>query len=121
LRRQVQEIGGIKFTRRYSLTEDFRPSPDELELYKQVSEYLQDEGILSIKPGARHLVTLVIRKILASSSYAIQGTLSTMIERLEKQLPLAGALEDYDALDDLSDEAGVDEEDTVDPAALAAK
>ena len=121
LRRQVQEIGGIKFTRRYSLTEDFRPSPDELELYKQVSEYLQDEGILSIKPGARHLVTLVIRKILASSSYAIQGTLSTMIERLEKQLPLASALEDYDALDDLSDEAGVDEEDTVDPAALAAE
>ena len=121
LRRQVQEIGGIKFTRRYSLTEDFSPSPDELELYKQVSEYLQDESILSIKPGARHLVTLVIRKILASSSYAIQGTLSTMIERLEKQLPLAGALEDYDALDDLSDEAGVDEEDTVDPAALAAE
>lgn len=121
LRRQVQEIGGIKFTRRYSLTEDFSPSPDELELYKQVSEYLQDEGILSIKPGARHLVTLVIRKILASSSYAIQGTLNTMIERLEKQLPLASALEDYDALDDLSDEAGVDEEDTVDPAALAAE
>lgn len=121
LRRQVQEIGGIKFTRRYSLTEDFRPSPDELELYKQVSQYLQDESILSIKPGARHLVTLVIRKILASSSYAIQGTLSTMIERLEKQLPLAAALEDYDAFDDLSDEAGVDEEDTVDPAALAAE
>ena len=44
--RQVQEIGGIKFTRRYSLTEDFTPSPDELELYKQVSEYLQDESIL---------------------------------------------------------------------------
>lgn len=121
LRRQVQEIGGIKFTRRYSLTEDFRPSKDELELYQQVSEYLQDEHILSIKPGARHLVTLVIRKILASSSYAIQGTLSTMIERLEKQLPLAGALEDYDALDDLSDEAGVDEQDTVDPSILAAE
>lgn len=121
LRRQVQEIGGIKFTRRYSLTEDFRPSPDELELYKQVSEYLQDETILSIKPGARHLVTLVIRKILASSSFAVQGTLSTMIERLEKQLPLAGALEDYDAFDDLSDEEGVDEDDTIDPAALAAE
>ncbi|WP_137939181.1 SNF2-related protein [Chitinivorax sp. B] len=121
LRRQVQEIGGIKFTRRYSLTEDFRPSQDELELYKQVSEYLQDEAILSIKPGARHLVTLVIRKILASSSFAIQGTLSTMIERLEKQLPLAEALEDYDAFDDLSDEEGIDEDDTIDPAALASE
>ena len=32
---------------------------------------------------------------------------------LEKQLPLAAALEDYDALDDLSDEEGVEDEDTV--------
>lgn len=125
LRRQVQETGGIKFTRRYSMTEDFRPSPDELELYRQVSEYLQDDNILSIKPGARHLVTLVIRKILASSSFAIQGTLTTMIERLEKKLPLADALNDYDAITDLTDEEGVneneDEDDTVDPAALAAE
>lgn len=121
LRRQVQETGGIKFTRRYSMTEDFRPSPDELELYRQVSEYLQDDNILSIKPGARHLVTLVIRKILASSSFAIQGTLTTMIERLEKKLPLADALNDYDTIADLTDEEGIDEEDTVDPAALAAE
>lgn len=119
LRRQVQEIGGIKFTRRYSMTEDFSPSPDELLLYKQVSEYLQDDTILSIKPGARHLVTLVIRKILASSSHAIQGTLSTMIERLEKKLPLTDALEDYDALADLTDEEGLDDEEIADPAALA--
>lgn len=121
LRRQVQETGGIKFTRRYSMTEDFRPSSDELELYRQVSEYLQDDNILSIKPGARHLVTLVIRKILASSSFAIQGTLTTMIERLEKKLPLADALNDYDAIADLTDEEGIDEDDTIDPAALAAE
>lgn len=121
LRRQVQEIGGIRFTRRYSMTEDFTPSPDELLLYEQVSKYLQDDTILSIKPGARHLVTLVIRKILASSSYAIQGTLSTMIERLEKKLPLGEALEDYDALADLTDEEGIDEDEIADPAALAAE
>jgi len=35
---------------------------------------------------------LVIRKILASSAYAIQGTLATMIDRLEKKLPLTDAL-----------------------------
>lgn len=121
LRRQVQETGGIKFTRRYSMTEDFRPSSDELQLYSQVSEYLQDTNILSIKPGARHLVTLVIRKILASSSHAIRGTLTTMIERLEKKLPLADALEDYDAFSDLADESEIDEEETADPAALVAE
>jgi len=121
LRRQVQEIGGIKFTRRYSLTEDFRPSLDEEQLYRQVSAYLQDESILSIKPGARHLVTLVIRKILASSSRAIQGTLTTMIDRMEKRLPFADALEDYDSLSDITDEEGIDEEELDDPEVLAAE
>jgi len=121
LRRQVQETGGIKFTRRYSMTEDFRPSEAELTLYSEVSAYLQDTHILAIKPGAQHLVTLVIRKILASSSFAIQGTLSTMIERLEKKLTLATTLEDYDALADIADEEGIDEDDIVDPVDLAAE
>ena len=109
LRRQVQESGGIKFTCRYSITEDFRPSPDELDLYAQVSAYLQRDDLLAIKTGARHLVTLVIRKILASSSFAIQGTLSKMIDRLERRLPQAEPmLADYDAIDDLADEEGVE-------------
>src|SRR5690606_24786318 len=103
LRRQVQEEGGINFTRRYSMTEDFRPSQDELDLYYEFSSYLQDPNILAIKSGARHLVTLVIRKILASSSYAIQGTLETMISRLEKKADLAEALKDFETLDDLLD------------------
>jgi ERCC4-related helicase len=121
LRRQVQEAGGIKFTRRYSMTEDFRPSEEELTLYREVSDYLQGDNILAIKPGARHLVTLVIRKILASSSHAIQGTLATMIDRLEKRLPLDDALQDYDAIGDLEDAEGVDEDDLADSAALAAE
>lgn len=121
LRRQVQESGGIKFTRRYSMTEDFTPTPDEISLYSDVSAYLQDPDILSIKSGARHLVTLVIRKILASSSFAIQGTLQTMIERLEKKMPLVDALRDYDALDDLTDVNEIEEEDLIDPDALQAE
>jgi len=35
LRRQVQEEGGIRFTSRYSLTEDFRPTDEEQALYRQ--------------------------------------------------------------------------------------
>ncbi|MDR1462512.1 MAG: DEAD/DEAH box helicase family protein [Azoarcus sp.] len=115
LRRQVQESGGIKFTRRYSMTEDFRPSDDELSLYAQVSAYLQGDDLLAIKPGARHLVTLVIRKILASSSFAIQGTLSAMIGRLEKRLPLdEPTLADYDAIDDMLDEEGIEQKELSD-------
>jgi superfamily II DNA or RNA helicase len=106
LRRQVQEEGGVRFTRRYSLTEDFTPSDDEVLLYEQVSEYLQEPELLAIQRGARHLVTLVVRKILASSSRAIAGTLATMIERLEHQLPVADeSLADFDTVADLVDAA----------------
>lgn len=120
LRRQVQQEGGIKFTRRYSITEDFRPSLEEDKLYQEVSAYLQQDELLAIKPGARHLVTLVIRKILASSPYAIQGTLTTMIDRLEKKLPLLEFFQDdYDAIDDLVDEEENEfDEDAIDPKAL---
>ncbi|MCA1175766.1 MULTISPECIES: SNF2-related protein [unclassified Pantoea] len=120
LRRQVQEEGGVSFTRRYSMTEDFRPSKEEEQLYAEVSEYLQRGDLLSIKSGARHLVTLVIRKILASSSYAMLGTLETMINRLEQKLPLIEALQDLDSLNDYQDEDAVDDED-IDPVALSAE
>ena len=118
LRRQVQEEGGIQFTRRYSMTEDFRPTAEELKLYREVSDYLQRDDLLAIKSGARHLVTLVIRKILASSSYALQGTLNTMIDRLEKKMPLVEAMQDYDTLDDLTDASDVDDEGFIDPEDL---
>ncbi|EEJ5118377.1 TPA: DEAD/DEAH box helicase family protein [Salmonella enterica subsp. salamae serovar 30:g,m,s:e,n,x] len=121
LRRQVQQEGGISFTRRHSITEDFRPTEDEEALYKQVSSYLQRDDLLAIKSGARHLVTLVIRKILASSSTAIQGTLETMIHRLENKMPVLDALTDYENYDDYSDEEGIDDEDTIDPQALQAE
>ncbi|HAU5819104.1 TPA: DEAD/DEAH box helicase [Citrobacter freundii] len=121
LRRQVQQEGGISFTRRHSITEDFRPTEDEEVLYKQVSSYLQQDDLLAIKSGARHLVTLVIRKILASSSTAIQGTLETMIHRLENKMPVLDALTDYENYDDYSDEEGIEDEDTIDPRALQAE
>lgn len=90
-------------------------------LYKQVSSYLQRDDLLAIKSGARHLVTLVIRKILASSSTAIRGTLETMIHRLESKMPVLDALTDYENYDDYSDEEGIDDEDTIDPQALQAE
>lgn len=118
LRRQVQEEGGINFTRRYSMTAAYDPRPDEIELYRRVSEYLQDDQVLAIKQQARHLVTLVIRKILASSSYAIRGTLQRMVQRLESKMSLADALGDYEELGDLADATGMEDEDFIDPVAL---
>jgi superfamily II DNA or RNA helicase len=105
LRRQVQLEGGINFTKRFSITQDFTPSDKEFELYEKVSAYLQDPSILAIKPTARHLVTLVVRKILASSTFAIADTLDTIVQRLESRQALTAQLiEDYDTVDELSDE-----------------
>ena len=120
LRRQVQQEGGINFTRRHSMVEDFRPSTEEMELYNQISSYLQRDDIASIKPGARHLVTLVIRKILASSSFAVSGTLDKMITRLEENAA-AGleSLDDYETAGEVAEEMDLeDDEAAIDQAKL---
>lgn len=120
LRRQVQQEGGINFTRRHSMVEDFRPSKEEMDLYNQISSYLQRDDIASIKPGARHLVTLVIRKILASSSFAVSGTLDKMIARLEENAA-AGleSLDDYETVNEVADEMDLEDDDAaIDQAKL---
>jgi superfamily II DNA/RNA helicase len=84
LRRQVQEY--IRYTQRIPITIEFEPSPEEKELYRLVSEYLQRELLWALPTNQRHLLTLVVRKLLASSSYAITGTLESLIRRMEKLL-----------------------------------
>src|SRR5690606_8870684 len=109
LRRQVMMAGEIKFTNRYSITEDFSPSDEEWNLYRKISEYLQRDDIHAIKPGARHLVILVLRKILASSSFAIADTLGKMLERLRKSaLASSRELDDYESWEDLAEELDED-------------
>jgi len=92
LRRQVSEY--IRYTNRVSLTQDFTPTDQEWQLYEAVSAYLQRPQSHALPQGQRALITLVLRKILASSSFAIADTLGTLIKRLEakeKQLTPADA------------------------------
>ncbi len=84
LRRQVREY--VKFTARRSLVEDFAPSPEEEDLYQRVSEYLRREEALAIPRGRRALLTLVYRKILASSSFAVAATLERLAASLEARV-----------------------------------
>ncbi|EPW8047215.1 SNF2-related protein [Vibrio sp. Vb1026] len=98
LRRQVQKEGGINFTNRYSLTQDFIPTDEEWELYKELSAYLQASGNIAISAQAKHLVSIGLRKILASSSFAVAETLKGMIDRLRLKQQL-----DEDSLGDLEE------------------
>ncbi len=113
LRRQVAEAGQIQFTNRYAITLDFSPTPEEAELYRKVSGWLTDLNAVAFPSNGRHLITLVMRKILASSSFAIAETLATVIARLE-------ARESLSLADLPGEEAGVGDDDADASAAAIA-
>jgi superfamily II DNA or RNA helicase len=109
LRRQVLEY--VPYTDRHALVQEFVPSPDEQKLYDLVTEYLQKPNLYALPAGQRQLMTLILRKLLASSTYAISGTLAGLASKLENAAKTAEAvssppeelsdnLEDYDELAD---------------------
>lgn len=87
LRRQVREY--VRYTNRRSMVEDFAPSPEEQELYDNVSEYLRRAEATAIEPGKKTLLTLVYRKLLASSTYAIAPTLKKLAQGIRERLDRA--------------------------------
>lgn len=80
LRNQVAEY--IQYTERRAMTRPFRPTDDEHKFYETVSSFLLRDDSYSIPTRQRQLTTLILRKLLASSSHAIAGTLETMKTRL---------------------------------------
>lgn len=111
LRRQVAEY--VRYTQRISITQDFVPGAAEQQLYDLVSGYLQRESLHALPSGQRSLLTLVMRKLLASSTFAISGALESLIRRLNSQLAdnetvlaqLASTFaDDFEELDDTADE-----------------
>ncbi len=81
LRRQVKEY--IKYTNRVAITEDFVPTEQENELYKGISEYLLRDRLYALPNSQRKLMTLILRKLLASSTYAISATLGGLAKKLQ--------------------------------------
>ncbi|MCX7013250.1 MAG: SNF2-related protein [Candidatus Sumerlaeota bacterium] len=81
LRNQVTEY--IRFTERHAITRPFKPTDNEHSLYEAVSAFLQRENSYALPHRQRHLTALILRKLLASSSHAIAGTLDTLRVRLE--------------------------------------
>jgi len=110
LRRQV--LPYVRFTKRFPIVQPFTPEEGEDRLYGLVSDYLRRDNLEALPASQRSLVTLVLRKLLASSTFAIAGALDTMIQRLAAKIrkhepaePLGDALgQDYDALEETEDE-----------------
>ncbi len=105
LRKQVVEY--VPYTKRIPLLEKYEPSKEEEILYNKVAEYLQSEKLYALPNSQRKLMTTVLWKLLASSSFAIAGTLQSLIKRLEDMLEGIESnleLDDYDNLDELIEE-----------------
>jgi len=110
LRRQV--LPYIKYTKRLPLVQEFTPEESEDRLYHLVSDYLQRDNLQALPASQRTLMTLVLRKLLASSSFAIAGALVSISHRLKAKLraeesseSLADELEqDYESLEETADE-----------------
>ncbi len=80
LRRQVLEY--IKYTSRHAIVQEFFPSEEEQRLYNLVTSYLQRPTLYALPASQRQLMTLILRKLLASSTYAISDTLEGLTTKL---------------------------------------
>nr|WP_238717985.1 SNF2-related protein [Petrachloros mirabilis] len=116
LRRQVTAY--VPFTQRHALVEEFTPEESEDRLYHLVSEYLQRDSLQALPAGLRSLITLVLRKLLASSTFAIASALTTMSNRLKAKLhqpqsdeSITKLDQDYEALEVTAEEWLDDEPD----------
>ena len=84
LRKDVREY--INYTHRLPLTQKFRATDEEQVLYQEISDFLRRKDIYSVPAAQRKLTTMIVRKILASSIYALVFTLEHIKERLERML-----------------------------------
>lgn len=117
LRKQVLEY--VKFTNRHALVQEFVPTDDEQRLYDLVSEYLRKPNLYALPASQRALVTLILRKLLASSTYAISATLDGLVQRLQSAAAQSESVdsvppdlpENWEELDELADEWDEDDED----------
>lgn len=117
LRSQVIEF--VRYTERKLITRPFKPTEQEHKLYEAVSSYLMRDETYALPSGQKHLLILLVRKVLASSPHAVAGTLEIMRDRLSKlreevkqntnALDLLISGEDID--EDLLDEILEDQED----------
>jgi adenine-specific DNA-methyltransferase len=99
LRRQVTSY--VKYTQRLPLVQPFTPGESEDNLYHLVSDYLQRDNLQALPTSQRSLMTLVLRKLLASSTFAIAGALDSIARRLKDKL---GDIQEVESLEDELDQ-----------------
>lgn len=127
LRKDVRAF--VKYTERIPITQTFESSNREHALYEQVSDYLEDTDTYAFPTKQRSILTMVVRKVLASSTSALIGTLESILARLQElqtpeEQPEENLLnqilqDDPDILAELEEDAEEADEDDFDEDAAA--
>jgi len=121
LRRQVLEY--IKYTKRIALTETYTPSDEEQSFYDDFTAWLSRDDLISVPVSQRALLTLVLHKLLASSTFAIRNALDRMEQRLidrSASWKIENVLDDLDGVEAEAEEWNEEnEDDSPDPEPAA--
>lgn len=125
LRRDVAAY--IKWTERKAHLVRFQASPEEQALYEALSDYLAKPSLFAIPRRNRHLMTLMLRKLQASSPAALAGTLETLRSTLSMEIAEDAAryrttqalADDCDSFSSLMDEWAEEDGDESDNPASA--
>ncbi len=111
----------MAFKKRTCITVDFHLSAEETRLYDLVNAFLKRDVLYSIPAENKGLIILVIRKLLASSSFALVETFEVFKKRLEKlyQGTRSAQAQDgfdlfWDFVEDEIEEAEIDDSDDED-------
>src|SRR5437762_4025165 len=103
-----------------TLLEKSIPSEPEQQVYNLVSNYLQPQNLYALPASQRQLMTLILRRLLASSTFAIAGTLKGLADKLEiaaeTQKPVIEppqeVAETFESFEELEDEWEDEEEES---------
>lgn len=112
LREQVQPY--IRFTKRIPKTFHFTQTPDEIKVYDEIRKLLlnSDEESYLIPSKQKHLLLLILCKLMGSSVHSIVYTLEIMKKRL---ITLLNTGVD-NGLDEIITEDVLEDDDTIDEA-----
>lgn len=110
LRRQVTAY--IPYTRRIPLVQEFLPTREEISLYELVGDYLSQDHLTALPSSQRHLITLMLQKLQASSTFALAPTLERLAKGVRAHMasadiPIATIeelSEEYEGIGDLEEE-----------------
>jgi len=80
LRKNVVDF--IRYTERKLITITFKSTDEEDKLYNSVSNFLRRDDTYAFPRNQKHLIVMVVRKVMSSSIYALTFTLEVIKKRL---------------------------------------